>query len=204
MNRLVLATLLTILTPAVASAQQIGEQWISAGMTIAPGFVTDPTASDVGFDEVSTIGGLRARLGLHHLVSGSLSMAAEAELGRGWFDDNRLAPDGRAPSQHTFEWQLGLMGRFLPSANGRGLALGAGLHTYRAALEEAPLQVLAADLRVGWYLWKEDEFVLAEIGYALPFLAGLDLPGTFSEDAPAFVEKNWNIHRFGIGFSYGF
>ncbi len=187
----------------VSAQSRVGEQWLAAGMTLSPGFVHHQRYGST--DRTTTIGGLRARLGLHHLVTSRLVMAAEVELGQGWYNRHRAAPDGYADSDHHFAWQAGVMGRFLFRDDGTGPVVGTGLHIYRAALEEAPVQSLAFDVRPGWYLWKGDEFVLFELGYAIPFLEGLALPTDFSgQPNPDLVEKAWTLHRFAIGLSYGF
>lgn len=201
---LVLATMLAGWSTDVVAQNRVGRQWLTSGLTIAPGLVTDSTAEEVGLDPVVAMGGLRLRLGFQHVISPRFVMAAEAELGDGWVDEARLAPDGQNATSHHFAWQAGLMGRWLPRGDAAGPALGVGLHTYRARLPEAPLQTLSGDLRAGWYFWRDESFVLAELGYAPSFLAGLDLPATFGEDAPQPTPKNWSVHRFVIGFSYGF
>lgn len=198
------ATIALVSSPATAQ-QRVGEQALSAGLTLAPGFFHDATANAVGLDDNSGIGGLRLRFGFHHRVSRPLAMAAEVELGQGWHAASRVAPDGFTDNDVHFAWQLGLMGRWIPRADGTGPALGFGLHTFRARLPEAPLQTLSGDLRLGWYLWQNERFVLAEVGYAIPFLSGLDLPNTFSEGVVVDnVDKNWTMHRFSLGFSVGF
>lgn len=200
----VLAALL-LAAPASAVAQsRVGEQWFTAGMSVTPGFFWDSTAPEVDLSKTAAVGGLHARLGLQHRAARHLVMAAEAELGQGWHNASRVAPDGFATSDKHFEWQLGLVGRLLTRDDGTGPAAGLGLHMFRAAFEEAPLQTLSGDLRLGWYFWRKDNFVLGEVGYAVPFLAGLDLPTQFSEDAPDNEPKNWALHRFLFGFSYGF
>jgi hypothetical protein len=201
-----LAALLSLAFSASdASAQsRVGRQWLTTGLSVAPGIVTDSTADEVGLSPVSAMGGLRLRLGFQHVIARQFVMAAEVELGDGWIDTARLAPAGLNDSSHHFAWQAGLMGRWLPRGNAEGPALGAGLHTYRAGLPEAPLQTLSGDIRAGWYLWRNDKFVLAEIGYSPSLLSGLDLPATFGTDAPEPTPKNWTVHRFVIGFSYGF
>ena len=191
--------------PASAAAQsRVGEQWLTAGLAVTPGFFWDSTAPEVGLSRSATVGGLHARLGFQHRAGRRLVMAAEAELGQGWHNASRVAPDGRADSDHHFEWQLGLVGRLLGRDDGTGPTAGLGLHMFRAAYEEAPLQALSGDLRLGWYFWRKDNFVLGELGYAVPFLAGLDLPTQFTEEGPEHQPQSWTLHRFVVGFSYGF
>lgn len=196
---------LAALAPVTASAQSnVNELWLTAGLSVTPGFVWDDTAGAVGVDRAATTGGLNARLGFQHRVARHATMAAEVELGQGWNSPNRLAPDGLLRNSHHFQWQAGLVGRFLPRDDGSGLAGGVGLHMYRASLPEAAYQALGGDLRAGWYFWRRDNFVLGEIGYAFPLIAGLDLPVDFTGEAPQPAPKNFTFHRFVFGFSYGF
>jgi len=193
-----------VLASTAHAQSSVGEQWLTAGLSVTPGFFWDPTAAAVDLDRASVTGGLRARLGFQHRVASHVTMAAEAELGQGWHSANRAAPDGFASSNHHFQWQAGLVGRFLTRDDGSGPAAGLGLHMFRASLPEAPLQALGGDVRAGWFFWRKKNFVLAELGYAFPFISGLDLPFDFTDEAPDPVPKTWTLHRFVFGFSYGF
>ncbi len=191
-------------TSDAAAQSRVGRQWLTAGLTVAPAVVTDSTASDLRLNNNVIGGGLRARLGFQHVISPSFVMAADFEFGNAYFPSSTLAADGFSDGGAGFAWQAGLIGRWVPRGDVTGPALGFGLSTFRASLPDTPIQTLSGDLRFGWYLWHGDSFVLAELGYAIPFLEGVDAPTSFDGTASNIAEQNWTLHRFMFGFSYGF
>ena len=199
------ALLCCLFVAEAADAQtRVGRQWVTSGLSMTPTLVVDRTADQVGVPNTAVAGGMRLRLGFQHVVSRQLVMAAEAELGQSYFRPTTISPDGRAPASTQFAWQGGIIGRWVPRGDVSGPALGFGLHMFRSALPEAAVQALSGDVRFGWYLWQLENFALLEFGYAVPFLEGIDAPETFGAEGPAFAEQNWTMHRFVLGFSYGF
>ena len=203
---LIIGAALLCHVPLHASAQsRTGRQWITTGLSVAPTLVADKTAPEIGVNKVAVGGGLRLRLGLQHVIASTFVMGADVEIGNAYLPQTTVAADGDGEAGAGFAWQAGLVGRWVPSGDVTGPALGLGLHTYRASLPDTPVQTLSGDLRFGWYLWREDSFVLAEIGYAIPLLEGVDAPDSFDGSVEQqTVEHNWTLHRMIFGFSYGF
>lgn len=201
----VLAALLLTTVASEAQAQsRVGRQWLTSGLSVSPSLVVDSTAKDASLPGTVVGGGLRVRLGFQHVVAAPFVMAAEIELGTQYFPGSTLAADGTSDGGGGIAWQAGLIGRWVPRRDVTGPALGFGLHTFRASLPDTPVQTLSGDLRFGWYLWRDQNFVLAELGYAIPFLEGVDAPTAFDGTTTTIAEQNWTLHRFVFGFSFGF
>ena len=95
-------------------------------------------------------------------------MSIEAEIGAQWLDDHTISTEGVRDSGTRLAWQLGVMARWLAFGELTGITAGAGVHFFRIGLDEAPLQVLGGELRLGKYFWREnDTFLLLEFGYAV-------------------------------------
>lgn len=182
-----------------------GMQYFTAGMSLNPGVMHDDSAGDL--DDVSTLSPAASGMldvGLTQIINTSFFMTAEASLGMQWFNDHTAAREGEAGSSSNLAWQVGLMGNWLPFDEELGLVGGAGLHLFQAHLSDAPMQVLGGDLRVGRYIWAEDEqFLLLHLGYSAPLIQGLNRPDQFGE-GDDFADRNWTFHRFTLGFQYGF
>ena len=194
---------LAVASDAFAQSR-VGRQWLTAGLSISPAIVHDSSATDLRLAPNVVGGGMRARVGFQHVISAPFVMAADFEIGNAYFPASTLAADGHSNGGSGIAWQAGLIGRWIPRGDVTGPAFGLGLHTFRASLPETAVQALSADVRFGWYLWREDSFVLAEVGYAIPFLEGVDTPVAFDGSTVDVVEQEWTLHRFVFGFSYGF
>ncbi len=121
-----------------------------------------------------------------------------------WINDNTADKDASAPSSTNFAWQLGLHMNWLPLGEELGFVTTGGIQLFQAHLDDAPLQILGGELRVGKYIWTEEEdFLLVQAGYTAPFIQGLDRPTEFGETSE-WSDRNWSFHRFSIGFQYGF
>jgi hypothetical protein len=197
--------------PDEASAQSVmmpkaNSRHITAGLSWTPTLMVDATVpEDPRWGKVAPGMGFAARVGLHQMVTIRLAMALEAELGTLYLDEHTAAPDGRARSGYAATWQVGLMGRWIPSGDATGFSLGLGMHFFGARLDDVPLQELGLEARVGYYLWNDaQDFALVEVGYVAPVIAALNLPTSFGAAAPEAVEQDWGLHRFTIGFFYGF
>lgn len=205
-----LALVAALLAPSLAAAQQVvlpktGRQYVGVGLSLHPGFVYDAEADDVDADTVSpTVAGM-VRLALHQLITEQFMMALEADVGVQWLDEHTMDPGRDAASSRELAWQIGLIGRWMPFGEAQGTAAGLGVHMFRIEFDEASLQSMGFDLRVGQYLWTQDEaFVLLDFGYALPLIQGLDYPTDFTGQADQRPEREWSLHRFSLGFQYGF
>lgn len=186
-----------------AQAQQVaqpneGRQYFTVGLSLDPGFMLDSTA-----DTAFTSAGM-AQVGLSHTINRYFFMSAEAEAGVQWMRAHTAGKDGAAPSASDFAWQVGIYGHLLPFGQESGWVANAGIHLFTAHLEDAPLQVLGGELRLGRYIWTTDErFLLVQVGYALPILQGLARPAQYDENDP-WADENWSFHRLSLGFQYGF
>lgn len=195
-----------ILWPPNLQAQQVaapteGRQYFSVGLNLNPGFLSDPGAQ-TGDYAFTTAGMLQ--LGMTHLITRHFFMSAEAQAGVQWMRANSAAKDGAAPSSSNFAWQVGIYGHWLPFGRDKGWVASPGIHLFRAHLDDAPLQVLAAELRLGRYIWSDEEhFLLIQAGYSFPFIQGLAQPTDF-ENSETWAQQDWTFHRFSIGFEYGF
>ncbi|MFP4597701.1 MAG: hypothetical protein ACLFVJ_05590 [Persicimonas sp.] len=196
-------------TPQTAQADVVlpkkGKQYFTAGMSLDPGFLYDSSASEL--DEVpstSLTAATMASLGVTQIINRSFFMAAEGRLGMQWLDDNTAAKSGEADSSKNFAWQLGLYGHWLPFEDELGLVAVGGMHLFQIHADDAPLQVLGAELRLGKYIWTANEdFLLVQIGYSAPFIQGFNRPTEFTAESE-WTERNWTFHRFTLGFQYGF
>lgn len=204
----VVAAVLTI--PGAVCAQDVvlpreGMQYFSAGLSLNPGLLYDSNADQFpARDALTASGGGTLRIGLHQLLTRSFVMSVEGEIGAQWLDDHTATVDGVRESALDVAWQLGVIARWLPLGDAGGFSTGLGAHFFRMALEDAPLQILGGELRLGKYFWQDDErFLLLEFGYALPLIQGLTLPPDF-DGTRGEVERTWSFHRFSIGFQYGF
>ena len=159
-----------------------GMQFLTAGLSLNPGFLYDESASDsdgLATTAVTTSG--MARLGLHQIITRQFFMSAEGEVGVQWLNEHTADSDGIAPASSNIAWQLGLYAHWLPFGERSGWSGSFGLHLFQAHLDEAPLQVLGGELRLGKYLWSDDEqFVLVQLGYSAPIIQGLSRPTDFT------------------------
>lgn len=184
---------------------RIGQQFLSVGGTIQPGFFYDKTVpTGEAWTRVMTTGGTMARAGLHHILTERFIMSGEVDLGMQWLNEHTAQLDGQADSEWAFSWQVGLTGRWLPFGEKAGWSLGGGPHLYQAYLKDESLSSLGLALKAGRYIWTgRENFVLVEFGYALPFIQGISRGNTFSGSEEA-VAKDWTFHRFGVHIQYGF
>ena len=198
------------LAPASAAAEKlhlprIGQQFLSAGLTLQPGFLYDrttPSTSD--FSAVTAAGAGTIRLGFHQILSEGFIMSAEADLGAQWFNEHTAETRGRADSELAFAWQLGLMGRWLPFGLESGWEVGLGPQLYTVHLSDRPLMSLGVGLRAGHYIWRGSEhYALVEFGYSAPFIQGLRNRDFVSEDGGR-APEDWTFHRFMLSIQYGF
>jgi len=174
----------------------VGQQRLTAGIQVAPTIIVDADVEPKSF----VAGGLRARFGLQHLLAANFVMGVEVDLGAAWFPPSQMAIDGRSNGGAALAWQAGLLGRFIPRGHLTGPSFGLGLQVFRTKTPETPFLSLAAEPRFGWYLWNEDSFVLPEIGYAIAFVEGYQ--SSLSDGEP--VSDPPAVHRFTVGFTYGF
>ena len=185
---------------------RVGQQFLSAGLSLQPGFLYDeapPAARQ--FNTVAPTAAGTSRFGFHQILTEQFMMSAEADLGLQWFNDHTAHVDGEAASELAFAWQIGLIGRWLPFGERAGWTLGTGPHLYNVYLSGQPLQSLGLDLRAGRYIWQGTEkFVLFEIGYSLPFIQGLQRDNDYVTESDRGVPKNWTFHRFTLSIQYGF
>lgn len=206
-STVVLAALLAL--PSVAQAESVklpkkGMQYFTLGLSLNPGFLYDGTAETRGVPNASMAAASMAQIGVTQIVTRTFYMSAEGQLGLQWLNDNTAAKDGSAPSSTNFAWQLGLLMNWLPLGEELGFVTTGGIQLFQAHLDDAPLQILGGELRVGRYIWTEkEEFLLIQAGYTAPFIQGLDRPTEFGEGAE-WSDRNWSFHRFSIGFQYGF
>jgi len=175
-----------------------GRQAFTLGLSLNPGILHDPGAAD------ALTGAGMGQIGLTQIINSNFFMSAEAHAGVQWMRAHSAAKDGAAPSASHFAWQVGVYAHWLPFAQEHGWVLNAGLHHFQVHLDDAPLQVMGGEVRLGRYLWSEDErFLLVQVGYSLPIIQGLSRPDEFDND-DAWADENWSFHRFSLGFSYGF
>lgn len=203
-----LGAVVILMVAAEANAQDVrlphvGRQFLTAGLQLEPGILHDPGAEgrEAPARNALNLTG-QVVLGLHHIQSTQFYMSGELGLGLGYFDAHGAAPDGTGEQDLAFAWQAGLVGRWLPWEDQAGWTVGLGAHLYRAFLDEAPLNALAFEPRLGRYVWRDDDhFVLLEAGYAFSFIQGLSLPSPFTreEDAPPYVARSWTFHRWSLG-----
>lgn len=195
--------------PATASADGVvlpkkGMQYFTFGLSLNPGFLYDESAELSGESTAAVTAAGMGQIGVTQIVTRTFYMSAEAQAGLQWLNDNTADKDADAPSSSNFAWQLGLLAHWLPLGEDLGFETAFGLHIFQAHLEDAPLQVLGADLRLGKYMWQEDEkFLLVQLGYSAPLIQGLNRPTAFG-DVSEWSDRNWSFHRFTIGFQYGF
>jgi hypothetical protein len=181
-----------------------GMRYFTWGLSLNPGVVFDDGNSQRESSSAFSTAGM-ADLGITQVINRNFFMSAEARLGIQWMDSHTATLDGQpTAASNSLAWQLGLNGHWLPLGEDVGLMGAAGLHLFRAHLDEASLQVLGAEMRLGKYIWGEDEqFLLLQIGYSAPFIQGLSRPQDFSGEAER-TERTWSFHRFMLGFQYGF
>jgi hypothetical protein len=205
--------------PATARAQEValpkeGMQYFTFGLSLNPGFIYDPDADQVAHGEGARGGdgpsnyalgaaGM-AEVGITQIINRRFFMSAEAQVGLQWLNEHTADKDGSAPSSTSFAWQLGLYMQWLPLGEELGFVSSAGLQLFRVRLDDAPLQILGAEFRLGKYIWTAQEnFLLVHVGYTLPFIEGLSRPTEFDSNA-TWAEEDWTFHRFSLGFQYGF
>ncbi len=193
------------------STARFGQRYLTVGWVTQPGVITDdnepPTErhSEAAFATAGMV-----KVGLHHMIHPKIAMSAEVDLGVQWVDDHTAAPDGAAREETAFGWQLGIMGRWIPSGDLSGVSAGAGLHLFNARLEEAPFQSMAFEGRLGWVFWRgerEPRFAMIELGWSLPIVSGLRLPNQFTtgnEEVNVEANQNWSWQRGMIGIQGSF
>ena len=179
---------------------RIGGKRAVAGLSVQPGLVRQPGAA------ASRTGGALATVGLVHVVSETFMMGGELGLGMQWLDEHPMSRTGEAESERALAWQLSLLGRWVPGGALEGPSLGGGVQLYRAVLSDVSVQLMAVEARAGWLLWQGDEgFAMIELGYALPVIGGLSLPGDYSTEGddptPA---QDWTWHRLSLGVLFSF
>lgn len=175
-----------------------GRQALTLGLSLNPGVLHDPDAAD------ALTGAGMGQVGLTQIINAHFFMSAEAHAGVQWMRPHTAAKDGAAPGASHFAWQIGVYAHWLPFAQAHGWVVNAGIHHFQVHLDDAPLQVMGGEVRLGRYLWSDDErFLLVQVGYSLPIIQGLSRPDEFDPD-DAWADENWSFHRFSLGFSYGF
>ncbi|MFU8803689.1 MAG: hypothetical protein ACNA8W_07775 [Bradymonadaceae bacterium] len=184
----------------------VGRQFPTVGLSLNPGFFYDGSSDHPDVGTLAPTGGGALRLGLQHIVSTGFSMNGELQLGMQWVSRHTATPFGVAPSQTAFAWQVGMLGRWFPIGEQKGWTAAVGAHYFRAGLEDAPLVMIGADLRLGRFIWTSDErFVIIEVGYSAPLIQGLRISPILAEEVgDEFIERTWSFHRFGIGFTMAF
>jgi hypothetical protein len=201
-----LAAVAALPTPAHAQSVVLpkeGMQYFTAGLSLNPGILHDSGNSNRGSQSAVAAAGM-GQLGVTQIITRTFYMSAEAQVGLQWFDEHTADQDADASSSTSFAWQLGLNMQWLPLGEELGLVTSGGLHLYQVQLDDAPLQVLGGELRVGKYIWTADEeFLLVQLGYTAPLIQGLDRPTEF-DATNEWEDRSWSFHRFSIGFQYGF
>lgn len=197
------ASLLFCLPASAQGRHDAKVQFLTAGLVFQPGFMdstsSESQASSIAYAQATTI-----RLGYQHRVAPGFFMSAEVEAGAQYIKEHSATLDARStPAETAFAWQIGMLGRWVSAESGLAPTLGAGLALFTAGLESAGLQALSFDLRAGTYFWKKDDFALIELGYSVPFIAGLNRPTDFSAEQDPAVPEDWTFHRFSLSFSYG-
>jgi hypothetical protein len=198
-----------VASPARAHADSVvlpkkGMQYFTLGLTLNPGFLQDDTGELNGVSNTAFAVAGMGQVGVTQIVTRTFYMSAEAQLGLQWLDEHTADQDANAPSSTNFAWQLGLYMQWLPLGDELGFVTAGGLSLFQTHLEDAPLQVLGGELRLGKYIWtEEEEFLLVQVGYLAPFIQGLDRPTEFDPEN-VWEDRNWSFHRFSIGFQYGF
>lgn len=181
-----------------------GTQWLFGGLVLSPSLMIDDSGPERGVPDISIANGFALRLGFQHAIGETFYMRAEGQIGATYFRPHTAHPDGVFLFDETaFSWQLSLGGQYIPLGSEGGPALGLSLNMYRASLTGGALQTLAPDFRLGWYFWKEKNFVLLEFSYAFPLLEGLNPPVSFADD-DARVPQTWSFHQFGIAMTTNF
>jgi hypothetical protein len=197
-------------TPGLTWAQGmhlpiVGRQFPTVGLSLSPGFFYDGAADGREVSTVAPNGGGTLRLGLHHVVSSGLSMNGELEAGLHYLTAHTASPFGVAPEQLAFAWQITILGRWFPIGEPSGWTFAAGGHYFRAALKDAPLLSIGADLRLGRFIWTSDErFIIIEAGYGAPLLQGLRITPLVAEEVEELPAKHWALHRFSLGVTMAF
>ena len=192
---------------APVSMARFGQRYITVGFTTQPGLSFDEDEPPTDAHRATTLSfGNSLKLGLHHLLHPRFTMSAEADLGLQWIDDHTIARDGVADSERAIFWQLGLMGRFIPSGDLSGFSLGMGMHMFHARLEDAPVRALDLEMRLGWLIWQgetDPRFVMLELGWGLPFVSGFKLPEDFGAE-PVPLDNDWSWSRGVIAIQTSF
>lgn len=179
-----------------------GQRYITLGYSAQPGLTWDDDAPPTSSHrDVAATWGSFAKVGLHHLVQPRFVMAGEVDLGVQWMDEHTVALGGVAKSERVFAWQLGLVGRFMPSGDHSGLGLGMGLGFTAVNFDVAPYRGLSLDARVSWTVWRDSHtprFAMVEVGWGVPVVAGLQFPPDFileGMNPPEVAEQNWHWSR---------
>lgn len=211
---LVVLGLLMLSVPQVASAQGIGEarygqRYFTLGFVSQPGFVLDPDEPVLADQSQRTVSwGAMGLVALHHFLHPKFSMSAELALGALSIDAHPVSHTGAHDDELVFSRQVGLIARFIPSGELRGLSAGLGMHSWSANLEDGRAQQVAADLRLGWLLWtgsRSPRFALIEFGWSVPLIQGVQAPDfVFADDMQAREPSNWYWTRGVIGLQASF
>lgn len=195
-------------TPVMAQGMHlpiVGRQFPTLGFSLAPGFIYDGAAEGTEVGLISPTGGATVRLGLQHVVSRSLSMNGEFEVGLHYLSPHTASPFETAPSQLALAWQVSMLARWFPIGEESGWTGAIGGHYYSARLSDAPLLSLGADLRLGRFIWTSDErFIIIEAGYGAPLLQGLTISRTLADQVGEVRERTWSFHRFSLGLTMAF
>ena len=206
----VAACLAALALPTSASAQvseaKFGQQFLSVGFAVEPGLLVDDQAPEGvdGLYPASITYAPMLRVGIHHIVSAQFMMSAELDAGFQWVNDHTATPEESRGAEFVSAFDMSIVGRFIPSGTLSGFHVGAGLNWFRANLEDAPAQILGADLRLGALVWQNDETVVViDAGYVVPLIQGLELPTDFTGEANPSAQTWW-WHRVVIGAQVNF
>lgn len=202
---LVTAVLLAPTAEAGPLETRVGNQYLTVGMHLQPGFVRDatvPAGSDWNTTAATTSG--MVRFGFQHVLTLPFTMSAELDLGTVWFDEHTLSSTGAADSGYALAVRVGLTGRWYFLEEAEGPSLGFGIHARWDMLADATYNSFAPHLRLGWTWWQLDRWLQLEIGYTTPAIAGLSLPTDFTGEGPETAPQDGRVHRFSLGFNVGF
>lgn len=199
--------------PEAASAQvgeaRYGQRYLTLGFVSQPGLVFDPDEPVRAEQSQLTVSwGAMGIIALHHFLHPKFSMSAELALGALSIDAHPVSHHGAHDDELVFSRQLGLIARFIPSGELRGLSAGFGMHSWSASLEDGRAQQVAADLRLGWLLWTGREsprFALIEFGWSVPMIQGVKAPDfVFEDDVQDRAPSNWYWTRGVVGLQASF
>jgi hypothetical protein len=203
------AVALGVCAPSAAVAgpleTRVGQQYLTAGFFLQPGFVNDPTVpTDPNWNEnAATVAGV-GRVGLQHVMALPFTMGLEIDVGSVWYDEHTLDTTGAVDSETALVFGVGLTGRWFPLGEAEGPSVGFGAHARWDLLADVTYNTFAPHLRLGWAWWQADSFLQLEVGYSTPVIAGLNVPTDFTGEGPELPEQDSRLHTFSIGFNVGF